>query len=99
MKWWGDSSNGGLYSNTNSFFPVILAQVQGLEVDLVRERDSLEKTRATLMEKNTKLEQDLEVRLKNKGKEIGRNLENIRKWIICDCKEREEISLMREDSH
>ncbi|XP_050730530.1 ninein-like protein isoform X2 [Eriocheir sinensis] len=36
-------------------------EIQGLEVDLVRERDSLEKTRATLMEKNTKLEQDLEL--------------------------------------
>lgn len=36
-------------------------QVQGLEEDLVRERDGLEKTRASLMEKNTKLEQDLEV--------------------------------------
>lgn len=37
-------------------------QIQGLEDDLVKERDGLEKTRATLMEKNTKLEQDLEVR-------------------------------------
>ncbi|MPC23254.1 Blastoderm-specific protein 25D [Portunus trituberculatus] len=36
-------------------------EVQGLEEDLVRERDGLEKTRASLMEKNTKLEQDLEL--------------------------------------
>lgn len=65
--------------NTNFLFSVILVQIQGLEVDLVRERDGLEKTRATLMEKNTKLEQDLEVRNgqaqeseddKNKGKKL-----------------------------
>lgn len=61
-------------------FHVILVQVQGLEDDLVRERDSLEKTRATLMEKNSKLEQDLEVGSRqaqervnkiDKGKEIS----------------------------
>lgn len=50
------------FSKTNFPFSVTLMQIQGLEVDLVRERDGLEKTRATLMEKNTKLEQELEVK-------------------------------------